>query len=101
MATQIDLLIHLEQVPDPDPGFVWWAESPDLPGFSAAADHLPDLLRQAEAAIDDLVADAEIVPMLCSGDAGRQESVPPAPSVEPGGVENLRTVEGFRALVAA
>ena len=49
---QVTLLIHLELAEgDAGPQFVWWAESPDIEGFSAAADHLPDLLADLEVSI--------------------------------------------------
>jgi hypothetical protein len=69
----VELLIHLELVPAGHPRFVWWAESPQLPGFSAAADHLPDLLRRAYAAVPEVLAEdgddpgaIDIVPLLAS-----------------------------------
>jgi predicted RNase H-like HicB family nuclease len=65
------LKIHLEAVGEPDDGgFVWWAESDDLPGFTAAADHLPDLLAQSADAIREITGDenVEIVPQLVFDD---------------------------------
>jgi hypothetical protein len=50
----VTLVIHLEIAEDPDPSFVWWAESNDLPGFSSAADNLPELLRLSRQAIDEM-----------------------------------------------
>ena len=32
-----------------------WAEAPDVPGFSAAADDLPDLRSRVRAALDELL----------------------------------------------
>lgn len=51
------LKIHLEAAGAPGDGFVWWAESDDLPGFSAAADHLPELLVESTAAIKEIEGD--------------------------------------------
>lgn len=52
----VDLKIHLDRAEDADgPKLVWWAESDAVPGFSAAADHLPDLLAQAEAALAEIL----------------------------------------------
>lgn len=50
MAT-IELIIHLEGV---DGEAVWWAESPDVPGFSAAAPSLIELRERAQAALEEL-----------------------------------------------
>jgi hypothetical protein len=47
----IELRVHLERVDDADTRWVWWADSQQLPGFSAAADHLPDLMSKAKAVI--------------------------------------------------
>jgi len=46
----IRVFVHLEAVGTAPgaAGFSWWAESPDVPGYSAAADHLYDLLQLAE-----------------------------------------------------
>jgi hypothetical protein len=40
----MDLFIHIE--PDANDQPVWWAESPQLPGFSAAAPSLRTLREQ-------------------------------------------------------
>lgn len=88
---QVNLLIHLEATGG-DPACVWWAESPEMPGFSAAADHLPELLRQAQEAIDELVSDAEVVPTLAPL---FEDETPPGPVTsrqETQGVESLRRV---------
>lgn len=45
------ILVHLEAS---ESGPVWWAESADFPGFSAAADTLVDLRRRATAALSEL-----------------------------------------------
>ena len=36
---------------------MWWAVSDDVPGFSAAADHLPELVTQATAALREIEGD--------------------------------------------
>lgn len=71
---KVELLLHLE-LTGGDPRFVWWAESPQLPGFSAAADHLRDLLAQSRAAVGELLSErgydetaVEVEPMLCAGE---------------------------------
>jgi hypothetical protein len=53
MAT-VTLRVHLEATGEIGDGFVWWAESDDEPGFSAAADHLPELLARARAALAEI-----------------------------------------------
>lgn len=35
----------------------WWSESPDVPGFYAAAEHLPELIIRSEAAAREIVAE--------------------------------------------
>jgi len=66
----VTLLIHLERAEDEDGArLVWWAETDDLPGFSAAADHLPDLLDQAAAAINEIAGEpVEIHTLLVPAD---------------------------------
>jgi hypothetical protein len=54
---RVRLLIHLERVPEGVPDFVWWAETGDVDGFSAAADHLPQLLEQARTALRGLLGE--------------------------------------------
>lgn len=46
--TMTELIIHLE---DADGEVVWWAESPDVPGFSAAAPTLAELRERAREAL--------------------------------------------------
>jgi hypothetical protein len=86
MAT-ITLRIHLEPAGDIDAGFVWWAESDQVPGFTAAADHLPELIDRARAALIEIEGpDVEILPQMEFDDAeveSRTDSVsaPTAPAV--------------------
>ena len=48
---QIELIVHLEQG---EPSAVsWWAESADVPGFSAFADSLADLRTLAHESLRD------------------------------------------------
>lgn len=35
----------------------WWSESPDVPGFYAAAEHLPELIIRSEVAVREIVAE--------------------------------------------
>jgi hypothetical protein len=35
----------------------WWSESPDVPGFYGAAEHLPELLIRCEAAVREILAE--------------------------------------------
>ena len=65
----IQLRVHWEPVDDA--GWVWWADSEQLPGFSVAADHLPEMLERAQAVIGEegLAAEgARILPTLVSDD---------------------------------
>ena len=58
----IRVFVHLEAVGTASgaTGFSWWAESPDVPGYSAAADHLPDLLRLAEEGLPGLLSQQRV-----------------------------------------
>lgn len=58
---RVNVLVHLEEVPE-EPGYAWWAESADAPGFSAAADSLPELLRRVNAALPEVLAEAGVDP---------------------------------------
>lgn len=40
----IDVLVHFEPLKDDATKAVWWAESPQVEGWSAVADHLKELL---------------------------------------------------------
>lgn len=35
----------------------WWSESPDVPDFYGAAEHLPELIIRCEAAVREIVAE--------------------------------------------
>lgn len=48
------ILVHLEAS---DSGPVWWAESPEFPGFSAAGDTLVNLRRRTNAALSELASE--------------------------------------------
>lgn len=57
----ITVKIHLERAGSDGAEFVWWAESDDLPGYSGAADHLPDLIAQTRSVTAELLTpDTEI-----------------------------------------
>jgi predicted RNase H-like HicB family nuclease len=54
---KVKLLVHMEVVSPDDPTeakFVFWASSPEAPGFYAAADHLKELFQLSEDALTDL-----------------------------------------------
>jgi len=76
------LKIHVEAVGAPGEGFVWWAESDDLPGFNGAADHLPDLMRQSTEAIKEITGDddVEIVPQMNFDDEDSERRQPSSPA---------------------
>jgi len=61
---EINLLVHIEAIEE-EKKVVWWAESEELPGFSSAADHLPELLSLCREAIADMgFEDVTIRPSL-------------------------------------
>lgn len=50
------LIAHLERVEeDGEKRFVWWGECSSVPGFSAAADHLPELIEQGTLALREIL----------------------------------------------
>jgi len=51
----VRVVVHLEANPDSPTGITWWAESPDVSGFTAAAPSLPELVRRTEAALSEVV----------------------------------------------
>lgn len=59
------MVIHLENA---DGEAVWWAESPQAPGFTAAAETLRELRALAYPALREFVGAGEIVERLSSGD---------------------------------
>lgn len=74
---RVEVQLHLEAVPDE--GFVWWAESPDVSGFSAAASHLPELLERCDSALSEILDDSlEIAYRMVSLD-----SLPRGADLEP------------------
>lgn len=50
----VRLLVHLERHGD---GATWWAESPQVPGFSVAADSLTELQILAKWALADILCE--------------------------------------------
>lgn len=56
----IKLLIHLEAVNVRRP--VWWAESPDLPGFSATDAALRELLSRSRWVIEEILEERGVKP---------------------------------------
>jgi predicted RNase H-like HicB family nuclease len=96
----ITLKIHLEPTGALEDGFVWWAESDDLPGFSAAADHLAELVSNAKSAIAELLgADAVIVQQMVFDDD--QSERPPVPSAEPFTAPAVQIQQKFDVLQSA
>jgi len=68
------LIIHVEAA-DTETKVVWWAESAELPGFSAAGDTLAELRAAASEAIEAEWGDVEIVEKLV-GDERQQLAGP-------------------------
>jgi predicted RNase H-like HicB family nuclease len=52
MGTMTELIIHLE---GGGGEVVWWSDSPDVPGFSAAAPSLAELRARATAALEEIL----------------------------------------------
>lgn len=51
---EIQMLVHLEPATE---GVTWWCESGAVPGFTAAAGTLQELIRETEQALDDLFSE--------------------------------------------
>ena len=56
----IVVTIHLEQTEDEPRAFVWWGESDAVAGFSAAADHLLELITRAQEALAEVAGDSKV-----------------------------------------
>lgn len=52
---------HVESSPE---GAVWWAESPDVQGFTAAAPSLAELRDRCRDALNDIVGSGEFLERL-------------------------------------
>lgn len=62
MTTTAELIIHLDNA---DGEVVWWAESPQVPGLTAAASSLAELRELAMKALrDELSPTVEVVEIL-------------------------------------
>ena len=106
-TVDVELRVHLERVDDADTRWVWWADSVPLPGFSAAADHLPDLLSRARDVIreekilpDEANITVLLVPIEHPSGATALNAVAPAPSLGTGGPVPRQAVS-TRTLVQA
>ena len=78
----VQLVIHLERA---DRDIVWWAETDDVPGFSAAADTLVDMRAHALAALAEIAAEqgetlGRVTERLVGEAAVRSANPAPAPS---------------------
>jgi len=66
---QIDLDVHIEATGDRDEPAVWWAEADQVPGFSASAPHLAELLERCRAALSDILGgEVDLRPSLAPVD---------------------------------
>jgi len=63
----VRLVIRLEETAD---GLVWWADSPDVGGFTAAGDSLKEMLTNAELAIREERHDVEFSYLLVEPTTG-------------------------------
>ena len=55
----VTLIIHEETA---NHASVWWAEAPDLPGFSVADETLPGLLSRSRLAIEEILEERGVDP---------------------------------------
>ena len=93
----IQLRVHLE--PGEGTEWVWWADSEQLPGFTAAADHLPDLLAKAKDVIreeglaaEDTKIVAVLVPLEHPSEAGVLNEAPLDRSLDTRGPEQRQAI---------
>lgn len=61
--------MHLSWTDDAESPFVWWAESPDVDGFYAAADELLVLRQQVVDALAELGVEGPVVEVFSDGAA--------------------------------
>ena len=73
---KVRLLIHIEPASS---GLVWWTESPDVPGFTGAGEHLVETRVRSEIAIREVLAERGIEDVSFSYEL----VVPGAPSEGP------------------
>lgn len=52
----VQLHVYLESGQD---GPIWWSESPDVPGFHAIADRMPELIVRSHIALVDILRPAD------------------------------------------
>lgn len=74
---------------------VWWAESPDVPGFSAAADSLPDVRHYVREALRE-VHESEPYYVVEIGGTGARPN-----AGHPDGLTTLRQNGNAGSLLAA
>lgn len=75
MKVRLELRLEL----DDERQFVWWASSPDVAGFYAAAPFLHELIEQAQPALAERIdGDFEIVPIVVRPDASSGDIEVPA-----------------------
>lgn len=79
----VRLLVHVERVPEKGLApFVWWAESPDVPGFSAAEDYLPALIKSCRDALAELRPGDDLTFTLDAPPSSTVADVVPASTAE-------------------
>ena len=93
----IVVTIHLEQTQDEPRAFVWWGESDAVAGFSAAADHLPELITRAQEALAEVAGDSKVKFLLTDfppspGDHRYKGSPAPFGSISAAGTRKEQTV---------
>jgi predicted RNase H-like HicB family nuclease len=54
-TAMVDILIHAEEVSGSE--LSWWAEAPDVPGFSAAANRLVELRQLVSQSLGEIAED--------------------------------------------
>lgn len=77
----IQLNVHFEPVGSDE--WVWWADSDQVPGFTAAADHLKEMLKRARLALEAegvITRDSKVTTLL----------VPAEPPSEPAALNDVR-----------
>jgi hypothetical protein len=76
----IDVLVHFEPLEDDATKAVWWAESPQVEGWSAVADHLKELLALVRVGLpfyleqDDVTFTPCLVPAPAQGAGNPQRA---------------------------
>lgn len=91
----VEVLVHLEPATNE---LAWWAESPEVPGFTSVAASLQELMDHCEHALTEIFSERQdaltsIQYRLVEDDSGNENPEPSsAPQAASGDVDEVRQV---------